>query len=173
MSTFIDLSGTAGLPIPSELEESAAAILHRGSNVNDALQRVHAKWSLLTGAYSAPEQARVQGAMDRPRDAGEAVLQAASHAATALRIFAAAVEGIRRKRLELQAQAVLLLEKENNDLAPAAALPAGNLPLSLPAFLLQSNADQLALELSAAEDECMRSLARLQRSADAPEQRGL
>ena len=66
MSTFIDLSGTAGLPIPSELEESAAEILHRGSNVNDALQRVHAKWSLLTGAYSAPEQAQVQGAMHRP-----------------------------------------------------------------------------------------------------------
>lgn len=172
MSTSIDLTATAGLPAPSELEESAAAILHRGSIINDSLQRAHARWSLLADAYEAPEQFQVHGGMDLPRTAGEAVLQAASHAASALRAFAGAVEEIHRKRLELQAEAGELLEKENNCLAPTGALPAGNVPPSLPALLLQSRADQLALELSAAEDECMRALARLERSHGA-ERRGL
>ncbi|MBO0898200.1 hypothetical protein [Arthrobacter sunyaminii] len=171
MSTSIDLTATAGLPAPSELEESAAAILHRGSIINDSLQRAHARWSLLADAYEAPEQFQVRGGMDLPRTAGEAVLQAASHAASALRAFAGAVEEIHRKRLELQAEAGELLE-ENNCPAPTGALPAGNGPLSLPALLLQSRADQLALELSAAEDECMRALARLERSHGA-ERRGL
>lgn len=173
MSTSIDLSGTAALPISSELEESASAILHRGSTVNEAMKRAHAKWSLLADAYAAPEQHVVHRAMDLPRDAAEAVLQAASHAASALRIFAAAVEGIRRKHLELEAEAAALLETEAQSTLPAGGLPAGNAPLSLSAILLQSRADQLTLELSKAEDECIRALARLERSSDAPDRRGL
>lgn len=171
MSTFIDFSGTAGLPITSELEAGAAHILHHGSSVNDSLQRAHGRWSLLAGVYTAPEQFQVHGAMDRPRDAGEAVLRAASHAASALGVFAAAVEGIHRKRLELQAEAAFL-EKEHPGTGPGAALPAADPQRTLSWFLLQSKADQLALELSTAEDDCMRALARLERSADAPERRG-
>lgn len=173
MSTFIDFSGTAGMPIPSELEESASAILDRSFIVNEAMHRAHAKWSLLAGAYAAPEQELVERALDLPRDAAEAVLRAASHSASALRVFAAAVEGIHRKRLELQAEAAALEENEDLGAVPAGRLPAGNTSPTLYGLLLQSKADQLALELSDAEDECIRALARLERSSDAPERRGL
>lgn len=172
MSTLIDFSGTAGLPTASELEAAAARILHHGSSASDSLQRVHAKWSLLSGTYAAPEQVQVHSAMDRPRDAGEAVFRAASHAASALSVFAAAVEAIHRKRLELQAEAALL-ETEHSGTAAVTAVPAANPQPTLSWFLLQSKADQLALELSTAEEDCVRALARLERSAGAPERRGL
>lgn len=172
MSTFIDFSGTEGLPDTSELESGGARILHHGFSISGSLQQVHAKWSLLAGTYAAPEQFQVHGAMDGPREAGEAVLRAATQAVSALRDFAAAVDAIRRKRLEFQAEAALL-DNECNGTVTGAAVPAVDSQAALRRILLQDKADQLALELSTAEDDCMRALADLERSADAPERRGL
>lgn len=171
MSAPLDLSGTAGLPVPSDLEESASAVLRCGSIVNESIRRAHTKWSYLAEAYAAPEQQRVQRAMDPPRDAGEAVFQAATHAASALGVFAASVEVIRQKRLELQAEAEVLYEKENQGKA-AGVLPAECVALTLPWILLQDRADQLAQELSTAEDECIRTLTRWERHSAGSRIRG-
>ena len=139
--------------------------------VNESIRRAHTKWSFLADAYAAPEQQLLQRAMDPPRDAGEAALQAATHAALALGIFAAAVEAIRRKRLELQSEAEMLYEKENQGLT-VSVLPTERVALSLPWILLQGRADQLAQELSTAEDECVRALARGERRSANSEIRG-
>ena len=169
MSMFIDLSGTARLPLPSEIRANAAAVLHCASLASESIHRAHTKWSFLAEAYAAPEQHQVHHALDLPRDAGEAVERGAARAASALEAFAAAVEGIRRRRMDLQAEADAFLAKENPLPGAASGLPADSVPLTLPAALLQNKADGLARDLAAAEDECISALARLERIPAGPE----
>lgn len=173
MRAFIDLSGTDNLPVASKLVECASSLSHCGSRVGESIRRAHAKWSGLAAVYTAPEQSQVHRALDRPRDAGEAVLESATLAAAGLETFAAAVDGIRLKRLELQSAVDKLQAEEPHHNGPGGVLLEGNSPLTLPAHLLQARADELARELRAAEDECIRTLRRLAAHNAEPGARGL
>ena len=158
MSSSIDLSGTAHLPAVPELREGAALLLACSSRAGESIRQAHAHWSALAGAYAAPEQQQVHHAMDGPRAAGQGVLEVASRAAAALETFAAVVEDIRSRRLALQSAAGDLQEKERNDAGPGISPTGVKTPVTLQGQLLQAEADQLAQELAAAEDRCIRAL---------------
>lgn len=158
MTSSIDLSGTAHLPAASELREGAALLLKCSSRAGESIQQAHSHWSLLAAAYAAPEQHQVQSAMDGPRDAGQAVFEAASRAAAALETFAAVVDDIRAKRLLLQSASEEQQEKERDNAAPGLKLAGVQPPITLAGQLLQAKADQLAQDLAAAEDRCIRAL---------------
>lgn len=158
MSTFIDLSGTAELPAVPELREGAAMLLKCSSRAGESIRQAHSHWSLLAAAYAAPEQHLVHAALDGPRVAGESVLESAVRAAAALETFAAAVDGIRRKRLALQGAVEDLQAEERLAAGPVLPLLGENSPETLPGHLLQAEADRLAADLASAEDECIRIL---------------
>lgn len=161
MSALVDLSGTAHLPVTSELMAGAASLSKCSSRAGESLGRAHSNWSRLAVAYTAPEQHQVHHAMDGPRDVGLAVLHAASRAAEALETFAAAVAEIRKKRLELQGAVEELQEKERQDAGSGIIVTGSNTPLTFAGALLQARADQLAQDLAAAEDQCIAALTRL------------
>ena len=161
MSSFIDLSGTAQLPAVPELWEGAALLLACSSRAGESIRQAHTHWSVLAAAYAAPEQQQVHQALDGPRDTGQAVLECASRAAAALETFAAVVDDIRSRRLVLQGAAAELREKERHDTGPGIKLPGIKPPVTLPGQLLQAEADQLAQELAAAEEQCIRTLNQL------------
>lgn len=158
MRTFIDLSGTARLPAASLLVEGASSLRRCGFQAHESLRHARTKWSLVSAVYAAPEQHRVHQALDGPLDTGHAVLESASRAAAALETFGAAADGIRRRRLALQSAAELMQEEERRGAGPGLSLPDGSGSHTLSGPLLQAKADQLAQELVAAEDECIRTL---------------
>ena len=161
MRPVIDLSGTAHLPDASLLVEGASSLRRCGSQTRESIRHAHTKWSLLSAVYTGPEQHRVHQALDSPLDTGHAVLESLSRAAAALETFGAAADGIRRKRLALQSAAELMQEEERHGAGPGLSLPDGSGSRTLSGPLLQAKADQLAQELAAAEDECIRALHRL------------
>lgn len=161
MSSFIDLSGTAHLPVVPELRDGAALLLACSSRAGESIRRAHTHWSVLAAAYAAPEQQQVHQALDGPRDAGQAVLESASLAAAALETFAAAVEDIRSRRLALERAAGELQEQERQDAGPVIPVSGVKTPVTLAGQLLQAEADQLTQDLAAAEERCIRTLDRL------------
>lgn len=161
MISSVDLSGTAGLPVISELLTGAASLSKCSSTAADSLERAHDRWSLLSDAYAAPEEHQVHRAMDGPRDAARAARHAAVRAAEALGTFAAAVADIRRRRLELQDAVAELQEKEEPVILPGMIVAGAETPMTFAEAMLQARADQLSQDLAAAEDQCIAVLHRL------------
>ena len=160
MSSSVDLSGTAHLPVTAELLAGAVSLSKCSSRAAESLGRAHDRWSLLSDAYAAPEQHQVHRAMDAPRNTAHATHHAAVRAAEALKTFAAAVTDIRRRRLELQDAVAQLQEKEEPVVHPGAIVPGVETAMTV-AEVLQSKADQLTQDLAAAEDQCIAVLNRL------------
>lgn len=161
MSSSVDLSGTAQLPVTSEILAGAASLVKYSSRAGESIGRAHDHWSRLSMAYAAPEQDQVHYAMDGPRDAGQTVLDAAFRAAEALETFAAAVADIRRRRLELQGAVEDLQEKDSQGAMPGVIVTGTGPAMAFAQTLLQARADQLTRELAAAEDQCISALGRL------------
>lgn len=98
---MIDLSWVATLPNAAALEANADAISSRGGVVRETAGSCKTGWAGMSGAYSAPEQSIVHGAMDPVVTIADRVVTGATAAASALHTYAVELAMLATRRAAL------------------------------------------------------------------------
>lgn len=165
MSITVDLSGTDNLPNTSEIPGITRDLGARSAEMAMAYGHANLKWWTLADHYHAPEQDLVYTAMDECTNASGEVNNAVAASISALDAFAEAVEAIKIKRAELQAE---ILQAQQADAAEDARRGEDRTRHVLGDLFdmgedlviqlrLQQRADALTEELRIAEDACIRA----------------